>query len=118
VQISEHLPVDDMDIGAAVSNALENALNACMKMPDESGSFIDLKFIQHKKQFVLDISNSYSGTVEFDGGGRPVSNRKDHGIGSQSIYAFARKYNSSTDYSAKNGVFSIRIMFAESDQEL
>lgn len=33
VQISDHLPMDDMDIGAVLSNALENAHNACMKLP-------------------------------------------------------------------------------------
>ncbi len=48
VQISNHLPVDDMDIGAVLSNALENAQNACMKLPPDAERFIELKFIQHK----------------------------------------------------------------------
>ena len=75
--------------------------------------FIEIKFIQHKKQFVLDVSNSNIEAVEFGGDGRPVSQREDHGVGSQSIFAFVRKYHSTIDYSAKNGVFSIRIMFAD-----
>jgi hypothetical protein len=113
IQIPEYLPVDVMDIGAVISNALENAMNACMAQTAEAERFIDIKFIRHKKQFVLDISNSFDGIVKFDSSGRPASRRENHGIGSQSIYAFARKYNSNTDYSTKDGVFSLRIMFAE-----
>ncbi len=115
IQISGNLPVDDMNIGAILSNALENAYNACMKQPVDVKRFIELKFIQHKKQFVLDVSNSFYGDVVFDLSGRPVSQRKDHGIGSQSIFAFVHKYNSTIDYSAKNGVFNLRIMFADSE---
>lgn len=115
VQISDHLPMDDMDIGAVLSNALENAHNACVKLLLDADRFIELKFIQHKKQFVLDISNSYDGTVEFDGDGRPVSQREDHGVGSQSILAFVRKYHSTIDYSAMDGVFNIRIMFTDNE---
>lgn len=114
VEISEELPVDDLDIGAVISNSLENALNACAKQPAEAERFINIKFIQHKKQFVVDISNSFSETVEFDYNGRPASKMKNHGFGSQSISAFARKYDSTTDYSAQNGIFRIRIMFSES----
>lgn len=114
VQISDRLPVDDMDIGSVLSNALENAHNACMKLPPDAERFIELKFIQHKKQFVLDVSNSYDGDVEFGGDGRPVSQREDHGVGSQSIFAFVRKYHSTIDYSSANGVFSLRIMFTDS----
>lgn len=113
IQIPENLPMDVMDIGAVISNALENALNACMKQTKIAERFINIKFIQHNKQFVLDISNSFEGSVEFGSNGHPVSRREDHGIGSQSIYAFARKYDSTTDYSAKSGIFSIRIMFTE-----
>lgn len=115
VQLSNKLPVDDMDIGAVLSNALENAQNACLKQPPNTTRFIELKFIQHKKQFVLDISNSFDRPIVFNISGCPVSQSKDHGLGSQSIFAFVRKYNSTIDYSAKNGVFNVRIMFTDSE---
>lgn len=115
VQISDDLHVDDLDLGAVMSNLLENAQNACMKQSVDCERFIDIKFIQHKKQYVLDISNSFDEPVEFDNEGRPVSKQKDHGIGTQSIFAFSRKYGASMDYSAKNGIFSIRILFTEAE---
>lgn len=115
VRISGGLPVDDMDIGAVLANALENAYNACKRQAGGAKRFIQLKFIQHKKQFVLDISNSFDGAVAFDATGHPVPQKKDHGTGSQSIFAFARKYNATIDYSAKKGVFSLRIMFTDTE---
>lgn len=114
VQIPNELSVNDMDIGAVISNALENAYNACLMLPIEEQRFIKLKFIRSKKQVVIDISNSYNGKVEMDSSGTPISNRKNHGFGTQSILAFARKYNSSVDYAADGGVFSVRMMFVDS----
>jgi len=113
VEISGELKVEDLDIGAVISNALENALNACMMQPAESERFIIFQFIRHNKQFVLDISNSFIGTVEFDINDRPISKIEDHGLGSQSISAFARKYKATMDYTSQNGIFSIRVMFTE-----
>lgn len=115
VQISGDLSVNDMDFGSVMSNLLENAQNACMKQTTDTERFIDIKFIQRNRQYILDISNSFDGVVAFDGDGLPVSKRMGHGIGSQSIYAFSRKYGASLDYSAINGVFSIRILFSEAE---
>lgn len=78
---------------------------------------LDIVMPAHNKQFVLDITNSYEGTVVFDESERPVSQRKDHGMGSQSIFAFIRKYNSTIDYSAKNSVFNVRIMFTDYSEQ-
>ena len=115
VKIPEILPVDVMDIGAVLSNALENALNACLRMDTNAERFINIKLVQHKKQFLLDISNSFSGTVDLDDTGRPVSCEENHGTGSQSIDAFARKYEATTDYSAQNNIFRLCMMFSKKD---
>ncbi|MBC7960188.1 MAG: GHKL domain-containing protein [Vallitaleaceae bacterium] len=113
VKLSGDLPVTDLDMGAALSNLLENAQNACMKQSSDMEKFIDIKFIQHKKQYLLDVSNSYSGEVLFDDDDRPLSAQQDHGIGSQSIYAFSKKYGASLDYSTNNGVFRVSVLFSE-----
>ena len=115
VQLYGEVPTDDMDIGTVLSNTLENAFNACMELPRNSERFIELKFVQHNKQFVLDICNSYNGEVQFDAEGFPISHKKGHGIGGRSIFAFIRKYQASFDYSANKGVFSFRLMFSGDD---
>lgn len=104
------LPVDDLDIGAAISNALENALNACVRMSTPN-RYIDFKFVCCKKQYILELTNSFEGTVEFDNNGRPISVQENHGVGSYSIYAFCKKYNATIDYMAENGVFTMRLLF-------
>ena len=118
IQISGRLPVEDLDIGAVLSNALENAYNACQGLTGEPERFIALKFILHRRQYLLDVSNSFDGAVAFDDAGRLLSEKDDHGIGSQSIFAFAKKYNATVDYSVKGCVFNIRIMFSGPQTEL
>lgn len=113
IQISDRLPTEDLDIGAVLSNALENAYNACRRLTDDTERFIELKFILHRRQYVLDVSNSFDGAVAFDDNGRPISEKDDHGIGSQSIFAFAKKYNATVDYTVKDCVFNIRMMFSD-----
>lgn len=98
-----------------LSNTLENAYNACLEQPRNSKRFIELKFIQHNKQFVLDICNSYRGTVKFDIEGFPISQKEGHGVGGRSIFAFIRKYHATFDYSAIKGIFSFRLMFSDDD---
>lgn len=112
VQITDYLPVEDLDIGAVLSNALENAQNACQAQPADTDRFIDLKFVSYQRQYVLDVTNSFDGAAVFDGDGRPVSQNRGHGIGSQSILAFAKEYSATVDYCAVGGVFNIRILFS------
>lgn len=113
INIPEYLPIDDMDIGVVISNALENALIACSKQPASKRKHVDFKFIRHKKQYIVDITNPFSGTILFDDDGHPVSKEENHGIGSRSILTIAKKYNATVDYSTENGLFNLRFMFTE-----
>lgn len=112
VQMTVKLPVDEMHIGIIISNALENALNACKSQAPDQDCFINFELIQHNKQFVLNIENSYTGTISFDSDGHPVSNETNHGIGTRSILAFSKVHHSAVDYFAENGVFRLCIIFS------
>ena len=105
----EDIPVSDAELATVFANALENAINACLKLPSEE-RYIDIKVIL-KPKFMLRIENSFVGNVSFNEDGIPVTQEHDHGIGTRSIVAFCKKYGSFYDFSAEENKFVLRIDF-------
>lgn len=112
ITVPSKMPIADMDLGVIISNALENAINACNKMSDKADLYVNIKFIRRRQQYILDICNPYAGIIAFDEN-RPISEQSDHGYGSKSILAICKKYDATIDYRAVAGVFTLRIMFTE-----
>ena len=108
IALADQLPVDEAELAIVFSNALENAIHACMCLPEEQRE-ISCKVISHPG-LMFEFSNPYSGTVQFDGDGLPISSQKGHGIGSHSIAAFCRKHGASYQYAAENGRFTLRVI--------
>lgn len=106
------LPVDATELSTVFGNALENAIRACENLPPEQ-RFLRCR-CRCKPQFMLRISNSFRGHVEFGPTGLPVSQKPGHGIGSRSIAAFCEKHGAHVDYQAENGVFTLRLLIPQS----
>ena len=105
--IPEILPVDSAELYICFANALENAIKACEKLPENERKII-ISCI-HKPAFMFEIKNPYKGQITFEKNGLPNSNRTDHGIGTRSIMAFCEKHNAFYDFSAEGGWFRVMI---------
>ena len=108
IALADKLPVTEAELAIVFSNALENAIHACMRLPEERRE-LRCKVISHPT-LMFEFSNPYAGTVQFDGEGLPVSSRQGHGIGSHSIAAFCQKHGASYQYTAENGQFTLRVI--------
>ena len=104
------LPIDDAELATVFANAIENAINACEKI-DESKRHIEIQVIKSPR-FMIQISNSFNGEVEFDKNGIPVSHTLGHGIGTRSIVAFCEKHNAFYEFKAEDKKFLLRIVFS------
>jgi len=105
----EPLPVDEAELATVFANAIENAIHACEKL-DVGHRQIDVKVLTSPR-FMLQISNSYDGTVEFDENGIPISREEGHGFGTRSIVAFCNKNKAFYEFKADNERFRLRISF-------
>ncbi len=103
----EKLPVDAAELAICFSNALENAVNACERLPKSERKIV-IRCI-HKPQFMFEIENPYRGQISFGRDGLPLSDRPGHGIGTHSITAFCEKYDAFYSFSAENGWFKLVI---------
>lgn len=109
LNIAEELPVDAIEICTVFANAIENAVNACRKIPEEEKKTIELICVS-KPHFVFEIANTFIGDVQFDENGFPLSKDKGHGIGTMSIAAFVKKNDAIIGYKTIDGIFRVRIL--------
>ena len=105
----EPLPVGETELATVFANAIENAIHACEKLPEQQRQ-LGVKAITAPR-FMLQISNSFPGAVEFDSNGLPISHEEGHGFGTRSIAAFCEKYGAFYEFKAVGDTFYLRITF-------
>lgn len=109
--LPEELVLNTAAMSVVMSNALENAMNACRAQPSGAPRHISLITRNTPVQLFLQIENSCDSPVVFDHtNGYPVSLREGHGYGTRSIAAFALQYNGALRYEWHDGVFALKLL--------
>ena len=101
VKIPDNCMLDDMDLCILFSNAVDNAVKACIA-GNQTSPFLTLKTIQKGDFFMIDIKNSCSDVF------LPVSGT---GIGLQSIKAVAEKYHGTVQIEKTPKAFQLTVLF-------
>ena len=107
--IEEALKIPSHEVAVVISNCLENAINASLKL--ESNRLINLTFLNNNGRLVLRVENNYNGIIELDNNNHPTTNEENHGIGTASIQYFAKRNDLIIDYEMTNTIFKITILF-------
>lgn len=96
VELSSSLSqISPIDLCAVLGNQVENALDACKKIPNSQRRFIQVSICQNKSFVVIQVINS-AHRNPFTADGRLVTNKEDpefHGLGLKSIQDTVNKYN-------------------------
>lgn len=110
ISLPKELLVDEMDLCVILGNALDNALEACERMPCGQGEII-LSLRKTGEMLLLDIKNPIDKEPVKDSNGM-VTTKKDqvnHGFGLKTIYQLTKQYDGTMDYEVKNGWFYLMI---------
>lgn len=108
LDIPETLSIDELSLAMAISNLMENAINAISRLPAEKR---ELRFTAvYAGQLIFEMTNPYETTVIWDENGLPCSEKEDHGKGSQSVASFVKKCGGELVYETDGGVFKVRMM--------
>lgn len=101
--------VSESDLCVLLSNALENALHACLELKAKGmdGSIQVAGFEKNSRLF-FEISNTCNEKIKMKNG-IPVTQRPGHGIGVRSICAIVKKYHGMYMFTVKDGRFILRI---------
>ena len=104
----EDILVDEMLFCSILSNALDNAMNAQDSLPREKQNIkIMLKNMDGKT--LLSVKNTISKAPEFSDG-LPVTTRKGHGYGTQSIRYITEKLGGNCQFSVCDNYFLLRVV--------
>ncbi len=110
-------PAKPMDLCIILSNALDNALEACAKIEDEQERVITLKIRAEEDAVVLSVQNPVAKMPKKRGATylSDKLDRENHGLGLLSIRTTAEKYNGEVLAECENNEFTllVRLHFAE-----
>lgn len=104
----EDISTDEVLLSSIISNALDNALNAQSKLPDSQRQ-IKLMLKDSNGKLLLSVKNSFKETPVFIDG-IPISNKKGHGYGTQSIRYMTEKLGGKCQFTIQNDLFILRVV--------
>lgn len=107
----EKTSVSSMDICTILSNALDNAVEACLKIEEVKDRYIDLKINDNDGEMIISVKNP-SLYAPKRRAGAYISAKKDkehHGLGLKSIKRTVDKYSGDMLVKYENGVFALVI---------
>lgn len=104
----EKLSVDEVLFSSIISNALDNALNAQTVLPEEERQ-IKLMLKDSDGKLLLSVKNPFKVKPVFVDG-IPISDKKGHGYGTQSIRYLTEKLGGKCQFTLQNNTFILRIV--------
>ena len=115
LEIPYKLNISDADLYVILGNALENALEASEKVPQEE-RLIELSLVYKNGDLRIGIRNRYVEEPRKDSQGTFLSSKNNseyHGIGLYSIRETVKKYHGFMDIHTENKIFSLVIVIRE-----
>lgn len=107
--LPEEIPVDSLELSIALSNLLENAINALEKLPSDITPRLYCTIL-YREQLILEVENTCDREIPIDEKGYPIAHKTGHGIGTKSVLAFAERYNAEVIYRVCNNCFNVRLV--------
>ena len=106
IRLDETPEVLDYDMVTILANILENAVNGCADAAQEC--IVEVQIRQKRNKLILVCRNTCAEHILFEDG---IPKSADHeGVGVDSILSAAARYGGNVDFSAKNGVFTCRVI--------
>lgn len=109
IHVPAVLEIDDVDLNSLLSNMLENAIEACMRMEDRAGAYINLEIRKNQRFLFIECENSVAPGENLEPGQATLKDdAKEHGFGLKTMSAVAEKYASITQIQREPGRFVVR----------
>lgn len=115
LNIPERLNITPFDMSVILGNLLDNAINASSKL--EKDKRLDLKIDYKRGRLFINLSNTYTGILNYKGEKLTTSNRdkEAHGIGIKNINAVLDKYDGVMEIEHNENIFTTIILLYLND---
>ena len=108
----EKVVLRDDELCVLLTNMLENALEACQKMPAESTRFLRFRLLASEDHLVMSCENSTDTTITIDPDGNITTSKEEperHGFGLHVMRQIVENNNGQFYISCDEGVFSVKV---------
>ncbi|MDP4152705.1 MAG: GHKL domain-containing protein [Bacillota bacterium] len=112
MSVPQKMPVQAVDLCAVFANSIDNAIEACEKLPEDQRK-ISIKARTDKGLFVLQVQNPVKGKTVM-GNGMLITTKQNseaHGFGLAGIREIAVRYGGSVDITDDEGQFTLLVYF-------
>jgi len=109
--VPDKLQISEIDLSVIIGNLLDNAMEACLKLPIPSERFIRVYIGIMKEHLYISVSNSVGGEVIRNGKTfLSTKNIPAHGFGLMRMDRITDKYNGYVNRQHEEGVFATEVM--------
>lgn len=107
--VPEEIAISDIDLSVLIGNLMDNAMEACEKLPKEE-RFIRVYIDVIKKQLYISVTNSTAGMAKRKGNRFLSDKQGNHGFGLFRIDDIVKKHGGYMNRQAESGVFATEVM--------
>lgn len=109
VSVPEVIGIDHVDLTCILGNALENAVEGCLRLPKEleRGIVVIAKYMDQRLR--VQVENTCPDQIAFKGE-VPITQKKGGGTGIKSILYTAERYDGTAGFSVADGRFTTQIV--------
>ena len=107
------LGIEAFDLGILLNNALDNAIEACRKVPEGRERLIRFRGYTKGRMYFVVVENTYDGERLPEGVDVLRTTKTDtegHGLGMSNMRSCVEKYYGTMQYEAGSGKFVLTIM--------
>jgi len=108
--VPSNVSISGIDLSVLIGNILDNAMEACLMIPEEEERFIRIYIDIVKKQLYIAVTNSMKGTANKNGKRYLTSKQGFHGFGLMRIDSIVSKYGGYCNRQSEQGVFATEVM--------
>jgi hypothetical protein len=105
INFSKAINIEPIDLCVLIGNTLDNAIEACLALPNESDRIIDLRILQDGCLILIDIKNPYDPAVI-----KISQNNRKRGYGLKNVRKVVQKYRGDIEIMNTDNVFHISII--------
>ena len=110
VDLPEKLPAEEIDLCLVLSNLLENALEANMRMTSPNRQISVEAYVHAEHLILIQVANPFDGEIREKHAVFQSSKRKGDGVGIQSVRRISEKNGGASTFTHDDGVFIAKVM--------
>ncbi len=110
LDLPRRLPASDMDVCVVLSNLLENALEASLRLPPDRRQVRVHGEVYGETLVLLEVENTYAGEIMEENGAFRSTKRRGMGVGIQSVGRIAERNGGYCHFQYGEGRFCAQVM--------